>query len=120
MIEKYKPQAPGFEVFLTFEGWKAAFITHSADFSQAGFCEMKRHRKTDEWFFLPCGRAALYTREEAGGATATCVLEPESAYNVKRDTWHDLAVSPGGLAAVAENSNTAKENSERMKLHAER
>ena len=113
MIEIFESHEEGFSPKIVFEGWKAAFITHSPQYDV--LTEMKRHMESDEAFVLLSGGATIYTYDDVLTET---VMEPRKLYNIKKATWHHVKVSPDALLFVVENSNTTKENTERMDFDA--
>lgn len=96
----------GFQVLKQYEGWKIGYLRHNDRFSK--FEEMERHLETDEVFVLLEGTATLYTEEEA------CQMEKSMLYNIPKGVWHHIVVSKDATVLVVENSNTTKENTEKM------
>ncbi len=113
MIEIFESQESGFSPKIVFEGWKAAFITYSPQYDL--LTEMKRHMESDEAFVLLSGVATIYTFDAVLQETE---MEPKKLYNIKKGTWHHVKVSSDALLFVVENSNTTKENTERMDFDA--
>ena len=113
MIDIYESTASGFSTKVQCDGWKAAFITHSAQYGT--LTEMKRHLKTDEAFVLLKGSATIYTYDDTLTETP---MAPYKIYNVRQCTWHHVSVSEDALLFVVENSNTTKEKTERIDLNA--
>ncbi len=113
MIEIFESQESGFAPKVVFEGWKAAFITYSPQYDV--LTEMKRHMESDEAFVLLAGSATIFTFDNNLTKTE---MEPKKIYNIKKGTWHHVKVSPDALLFVVENSNTTKENTERMDFDA--
>ena len=108
-IEAVTYQGEGFRVLKQFEGWKIGFLRYSERFSK--LTEMERHMETDEVFVLLDGSAMLYTDKE------TCVMEKCVLYNIPKGVWHHIVVSEDATVLVVENSNTAKENTEKRKCN---
>ena len=96
----------GFRVLKEYEGWKIGYLRYNDRFSK--FEEMERHLETDEVFVLLEGTATLYTEEE------TCQMEKSVLYNIPKGVWHHIVVSKDATVLVVENSNTTKENTEKM------
>lgn len=96
----------GFQVLKEFEGWKIGFLRYSERF--AGLGEMERHLKTDEVFVLLEGKATLYTENEK------CEMDRNILYNIPKDVWHHIVVSEDAIVMVVENSDTNRENTEKM------
>ncbi len=113
MIEILENHGSGFSAMVTFEGWKVAFITYSEQYD--ALTEMKRHMETDEVFALLRGTATIYTLDDRLLETE---MESGKLYNVQKGTWHHVKVSPEACLLVVENSNTTKNNTERMIYHA--
>ncbi len=109
MIEVFESTDGGFSTKIIHKGWKAAFITYSAQYD--ALTEMKRHLESDEAFVLLRGQATIYTFD---GAKTETHLAPCKVYNVRQGTWHHVQVSRDALLFVVENSDTSKENTERM------
>lgn len=114
MIEIFESRETGFAPKVVCDGWKAAFITYSPQYDELK--EMKRHLETDEAFALLSGSATIFTFD---GALHETAMEPKTLYNVKKGTWHHVKVSPDALLLVVENSDTTKENTERMDFDAD-
>ncbi|MBE7025206.1 MAG: hypothetical protein E7408_04030 [Ruminococcaceae bacterium] len=113
MIDIFESTDSGFSTKILCEGWKAAFITYSAQYDV--LTEMKRHLKTDEAFVLLRGDATIYTYD---GVLTKTPMEPCKLYNIRQSTWHHVSVSPDALLFVVENSDTTKENTERIDFDA--
>lgn len=109
MIEEHKFNGNDFKVMMEFEGWKIGFLRYSERFSKFGILE--RHNETDEAFVLLAGNATLYTDENS------CIMENGVLYNIPKGVWHHITVSEDATVMVVENSNTSKENTERMKIN---
>ncbi len=113
MIDIFESHEAGFTAKIVTESWKAAFITYSPQYD--ALTEMKRHLATDEAFVLLAGSATLFTFDDTLTETP---MEPQKLYNVRQGTWHHVRVSPDALLFVVENSNTSKENTERIDFDA--
>lgn len=97
-----------FAVLKQYAGWKLGFLRYSQRFSK--FTELERHLQTDEVFVLLEGTATLYTKTEKRS------MKGKTLYNIPRGIWHHIVVSPDATVLVIENSNTTKENTERMTI----
>ena len=113
MIDIYEPTEAGFSTKVEYEGWKAVFLTYSPQYDN--LTEMKRHMATDEVFVLLKGQSTIYTYEDGLKKTP---LVPNKIYNIRKGTWHHVSVSEDALLFVVENSNTTKENTERIDFNA--
>ena len=88
--------------------WTLATLNYAARFDEANFCKVERHLLTDETFVLLTGEATLIVGEKLERVQ----MEPLKYYNVKAGVWHHIFVTPGTRVLVAENSDTAQDNSE--------
>ena len=104
MLKIEKPTVPGFDTVVLNDRFKCAFITHSPYYSFGKVDHMKRHNNTDEVFVLLSGRAVMLILEN--GEYQRHPLEQRKAYNVKKSTWHYLAVSDDAMVFVAEGADT--------------
>ncbi len=95
-----------FSAVMKYEGWKIGFLRYSERFS--AFRVLERHNLTDEAFVLLAGSATLYEDR-----TPT-VMEPCKVYNIPKGVWHHIVVSEDATVLVIENSNTSKDNTERI------
>ncbi len=110
MVEIKKREKNGFDTVFLNERFKCAFISHSPLYSYGRVSEMKRHSETDEIFTLISGIATLLIYED--GKFEETKLCKNEAVNVKKGTWHYLAVSEDALIFVCENADTSSENTD--------
>ncbi len=116
MIDILSPEKNGFETIFQKDGWKAAFITHSSSYAE--LTEMKRHMKTEEVFTLLSGHATIFTLEE--DILTETPMEEGKVYVIGRGTYHHVKTSADALLFVVENSDTSKENTERMDYYVDK
>lgn len=95
-----------FKVLLQSDGWKIGFLRYSERFSE--FKMLERHLKTEEAFILLEGEAVLYENQD------TYPMEKGKVYNIGRGVWHHIVVSKDATVMVVENSDTSKENTEKI------
>ena len=106
MIEQYSFSGEDFKVLMQYEGWKIGFIRYSERFS--AFKQLERHLETDEAFVLLSGDAILFTETEQK------VMKRNTVYNIPKGEWHHITVSEDATVMVVENSNTSKDNTEKI------
>lgn len=107
-LEIREHRGEGYRRLIDGPKWTVAVLNYADRFDEAKFDTLERHLLTDETFVLLTGEATLLI-----GADARRVpLEPLKAYNVKAGVWHQILVKPGTSVLIAENSDTAKTNSE--------
>ena len=94
-----------FNAVLDFEHWRIGIINYGERFSV--YTQEERHLLTDEAFLLLQGNAVLYEEGKA------CDMEYGKVYNIRKGVWHHVVLQKDAKVLVVENSNTAKENTER-------
>lgn len=112
-MEKYTYNGEDFKAVISSNGWKIGLLKYSERFSS--LCVWERHLKTDEVFVLLSGSATLYIKDENGNIEKTA-MENGIIYNVPSNEWHHIVVSPDATVMVVENSDTSKENTEKVTI----
>ena len=112
-MDKYSYSGEDFKAVLTTEGWKIGLLKYSKRFSK--LCVWERHLKTDEVFVLLHGSATLYIKN-SDETVENIQMENGIVYNVPKCEWHHIVVSEDALVMVVENSDTSKENTEKVEL----
>ena len=110
-MEKYLYDGEDFKAVLTTTNWKIGLLRFSERFSKP--CVLERHLKTDEAFVLLNGSADLYIKGE-DEKVQIIPMESGIIYNVPKGEWHHIVVSEDALVMVVEDSDTSKENTERV------
>lgn len=112
-MDIYSYNGEDFKAVLTTEKWKIGLLKYSERFSK--LCVWERHMKTDEVFVLLEGNACLHIKDSNEKVSQT-QMEKGFVYNVPKCEWHHIVVSPDALVLVVENSDTSKENTEKVTL----
>lgn len=112
-MEKYTYNGEDFKAVLTTRDWKIGLLKYSERFSK--LCVWERHLKTDEVFVLLQGKATLYIKREDESIEKT-EMESGTVYNVPAKEWHHIVVSEDALVMVVEDSDTSKENTEKVTI----
>ena len=113
-LEIIKHEGVSYKPLVHFESWRVAAIRYEAYFDRKNFSKMERHMLTDEVFILVEGSAQLII----GGNGDTLEplyaheMEKGTVYNVKKNVWHSIFVSPGSYVIIVENDDTSDDNSE--------
>ena len=110
-MEKCSYNGEDFKAVLTTTDWKIGLLRFSERFSK--FSVLERHLKTDEAFVLLYGNADLYIKGE-DEKVQIIPMESGIIYNVPKGEWHHIVVSEDALVMVVEDSDTSKENTERV------
>lgn len=105
-LEVSDPSGEGYEVMVRYGDWRMAVITWAERFQRENLWRLERHTKTDEVFVLMTGNAVLFIGENG----TPVEMEPYRFYNVKRDTWHAIAVSTDAQVLICENLDTGPDN----------
>ncbi len=112
-MEKYTYDGTDFRAVFTADKWKIGLLKYSDRFSS--FKVLERHLNTDEVFVLLEGSAMLYIKNEDGIIEKTD-MEKCVVYNVPKNEWHHIVVSLDATVMVVENSDTSKENTEKVTI----
>jgi hypothetical protein len=112
-MEKYTYNGEDFKSVISNDNWKIGLLRYSERFSCVSCFE--RHLKTDEAFILLYGDAVLYIKNQDGTVEET-KMEPNTIYNVLKGEWHHIVVSRDATVLVVENSDTSKENTEKVTI----
>ena len=115
MVLTAKSTSEGFETIYQNSAFKCAFISPSVQYRFGKVSLLKRHNDTDEVFVLLSGKAVLLTRDGDGPYERT-PLQPNTAYNVTKGTWHHLAVSDDALVFVTESGSLLPQNTESIQI----
>lgn len=112
-MEKYTYNGKDFKAVLATKEWKIGLLKYSERFSFLSVWE--RHLKTDEVFVLLSGTATLYIKDTAGVIKQER-MEIGAVYNVPAMEWHHIVVGEGATVLVVEDSDTSKENTEKVTI----
>ncbi len=115
MIDVLEFDGEDFKAVCEFEGWKIGLLRCSERFSD--FKVLERHKLTDEVFVLLEGSATIYLSDDNDNITEY-IMDKKTVYNVHKGVWHHIVVSEDAAVLVVENSNTSKENTERIEYSA--
>ena len=112
MVEIHEYNGGGYKPLVDYGSWRVALLRYDEWFTELKGLE--RHLETDEVFVLLEGEATLIT-EEAGGIREW-KMERGKIYNVMKETWHHIIVTPDANVLIVENRDTGSENTERRRL----
>lgn len=108
LIDVYVHDGEGYFPCLIGDKWQAAFLKFNPEESVDGLHRLDIHFKTDEAFVLLEGEAALIAAERTigGGFCYQVVrMEPCRIYNIPRNVWHKVILSPTANVLIIENAN---------------
>lgn len=112
-MNTYSYKGEDFEAVFTADKWKIGILRYSERFSRLGCFE--RHMKTPEVFVLLSGEAILYIKDDNGNISKTS-MERNVVYEVPEKEWHHIVVSKDACVLIVENSDTSKENTEKVMI----
>ena len=98
----------GYSPVLTYGSWRVAILNYLDKLKRENLTYLERHLETDEAFILMQGEATLFI----GKSTCEYVMEKYKVYNVKKNAWHAISLSPDAKVLIVENADTGKENTE--------
>lgn len=105
-------EEPQYHRLMGFGAWRVAMINHGPKFAAGNLTYVERHRETDEVFVLIEGDATLII----GTELRRIPLRRGIAYDVERNTWHQLETQPGAKLLLVENDDTGPGNSDRLEI----
>ena len=109
LIDCYNPQEAGYNPFLIGPTWQTAILNYALEESLEHIVKLDIHHFTDELFVLLEGEAVLIAAELNEQKIIGYDLQnmkPGTAYNIRRNVWHKIAMSEGSRVLIVENSNT--------------
>ena len=118
LIDVCDYQGMGYSPLVSYGEWRVAVLRYLEKLEPTRIDSMERHIETDEVFILVRGKAILIL----GGndKTIDCLssheLEIGKVYNVRKNTWHTLSLSPDAHIIIVENADTGTENSKYCSL----
>ena len=112
-MNTYKFDGTDFKAVFQTDEWKIGILRYSERFSKLGCFE--RHLKTPEIFVLLEGEATLYEKN-GNGDIISISMEKNIVYEIEIAKWHHIVVSEDAYVLVVENSDTSKENTQKVML----
>lgn len=108
LIETYTHEGEGYDPYLIQDNWQVAKLNYMPGHGLSDILMMDKHRQTDEVFILIKGWAVLIAAERNENAFSfQCVkMVPGITYNIKVNTWHNIAMDTDAELIIVEKSNT--------------
>lgn len=107
-VEIFEYNGPNYDPTMNSDGWRVAFLNYGDETEKSKLSFLERHHLTDEVFVLLNGEATLIIGKEMQHLP----METGKIYNVKKDAWHSVFMTPESKILIVENHNTSPENSE--------
>ena len=119
LIEKYSNTDQGYHPFLIREGWQIAQLNYTQEQYVDNIRRIDVHRQTDEAFWLQKGKIVLITAQPDGQELnfSAELMYPGTIYNIPKNTWHNIAMTPGSEVIIVEKSNTHLNDAEFIYLN---
>jgi ureidoglycolate hydrolase len=111
----------GYQPLIDYGAWRVAMLRYMDSLQAGRLDSMERHTQTDEVFVLLDGEGTLIVGGNAPQVEAISlqVMQPGKLYNVKRNAWHTVCLSPQASVLLVENRDTGAHNSEYASLSLE-
>jgi hypothetical protein len=121
LLEIRDHQGQGYQPLVDHGDWRVAILRFEDGLMPGYHTSMERHLETDEVFVLTKGQGTLVLGGNTSQINALTVqaMEIGKIYNIKKNAWHTLALSPDGSVVIVENRNTTVHNSEYRELSEE-
>ncbi len=112
---------PGYKPVIDYSTWRVAVLNYIDEINPERIETMERHNETDEVFVLIKGRGILFIGEGVNNVERIHwqVMEYGKIYNVKRNVWHSIVLSPDGSVLIVENRETTRKNTNYVPLNME-
>jgi hypothetical protein len=114
LLEVSEYTGKGFQPLVYFGTWRVAVLNYLDELRPENQKSVERHTETDEVFILMKGTGTLFLGKGDKGPEALYpqVMDVGKIYNVKKDIWHTVVLSPDASVLLVENGDTAEANSE--------
>jgi len=111
----------GFRPLIYFGTWRVAVLNYLDELRPENLKKVERHTETDEVFILMKGEGTLFLGKGDKGPETLYpqVMDIGKLYNVKRNIWHTVALTPDASVLLVENGDTGTDNSEYADLTAQ-
>lgn len=108
LIETYTYEGEGYDPYLIRDNWQVAKLNYMPGQGMADIIKIDKHIQTDEVFILIKGAAVLIGAEADGKSISfqSVKMIPGVTYNIKADTWHNIAMDTDAELIIVEKSNT--------------
>jgi len=108
IIEKYEHHTEGYHPFLIGPKWQVAQLNYSPDEALESKQKLDVHRLTDEAFLLIEGHAVLVGAKINRDIIKydLKIMKPGIVYNIPKNVWHNIVLSPGAKVLIIEDANT--------------
>lgn len=120
-MDTYDCRENGFHPLIFCNDWRVAVLNYFDVVEKDLIYRMERHPETDEVFVLRNGSAWLILGGDSDHPedVTTFPMEDGLIYNIRRNVWHHIVMTPATSVLLVENADTSAENSEYGELTGE-
>ena len=117
-VDTYLCRENGFHPIIICNDWRVAVLNYFDVVEKELLCRMERHPETDEVFVLRDGSAWLITGGDGArpDGIETFPMESGTIYNIRKNVWHHIVMTPETSVLLVENADTSEANSEYAEL----
>ena len=114
LLEVCEYTGKGFQPLIYFGTWRVAALNYLDELRPENLKAVERHTETDEVFILMKGEGTLFLGKGDKGPEALYpqAMDVGKLYNVKKDIWHTVSLTPDASVLLVENGDTGTINSE--------
>ncbi len=114
LIEMREYHGDGYKPLVDSGDWRVAILRPVTGAQPGDISSVERHTQSDEVFILIKGHGILFIGEgkESIEKLTPLIMEHGVLYNIKRNAWHTIFLSPDADVVIVENRNTSAENSQ--------
>ncbi len=109
-IDIYNYDGEGLERSYTCENRLVGIKNYKPASSREQMDSLEKHLLTDE-LFIPLTEGSILLYKQDGGSLCHASMEMGRIYSVRKGTWHNVLMIPGGKMALTERADTSMENS---------
>lgn len=109
-IDIYNYDGEGLERSYACENRLVGIKNYKPASSREQMDSLEKHLLTDE-LFIPLTEGSILLYKQYGGSLCHASMEMGRIYSVRKGTWHNVLMIPGGKMALTERADTSMENS---------
>ena len=109
-IDIYNYDGEGLERSYACENRLVGIKNYKPASSREQMDSLEKHLLTDE-LFIPLKEGSILLYKQDGGSLCHASMEMGRIYSVRKGTWHNVLMIPGGKMALTERADTSMENS---------
>ena len=109
-IDIYNYDGEGLEHSYACENRLVGIKNYKPASSREQMDSLEKHLLTDE-LFIPLTEGSILLYKQDGGSLCHVSMEMGRIYSVRKGTWHNVLMIPGGKMALTERADTSMENS---------